>query len=152
MIAVQFYDVVLWVHIMAVVVSFGALFTYPLWFGLLRSSEPAQRVLFHRAQAAIARFVVSPGLLVIIAAGAYLASDRHFWSKAWVSVPLVIAVVLGGAAGAFFSPREERLAALAATGGGPHYDRLLAQVRTVSYLAMLLVLVAAFFMVTKLGG
>ena len=51
--------------------------------------------------------------------------------------------------GAYFGPREERLSELAE---GPDYDRLFAQVRTVSYAAMLLVLVAAFFMVTKPGS
>ena len=37
-------------------------------------------------------------------------------------------------------------------GGGADYERLFVQVRNVAYLAMLMVLVAAFFMVTKLGA
>jgi hypothetical protein len=150
--AIVFYDVVLWVHVVAVVVAFGGVFTYPVWFGILRSWEPAQRGLFHRAQATLGKWVISPFLLLVILAGAYLASDRDYWSEVWVTVPLVIAIVLGGLGGAYFSRREDKLAELADAGGGPEYDRLFGEVRNVSYVAMFLVLVAAFFMVTKLGA
>jgi hypothetical protein len=152
MVAITTYNVVLWVHITAVVVGLGGVFTYPVWFGIVRSWEPAQRAGFHRAQAAIGRFVISPGLLVIILAGAYLASDADVWSKVWVTVPLIIAIGLGALGGVYFGPKEDRLAALADAGGGAEYDRLFAQVRNVSYGAMLSILVAAFFMVTKLGA
>ena len=150
--AILFYDVVLWVHIVAVVVGLGVVFSYPVWFHAIRSWDMPERANFHRAQGAIGRFVISPGLLVIILAGAYLASDRDYWSKVWVTVPLVIAIVIGGLGGAYFAPRETRLAELAAAGGGPEYDRLFVQVRNVGYVSMLLILVAAFFMVTKLGA
>jgi hypothetical protein len=150
--AILFYDVVLWVHIVAVLVAFGGVFWYPVWFGIVERWEPAQRANFHRAQATFGKYVISPFLLLIILAGAYLASDRDYWSEVWVTVPLVIAIVIGGLGGAYFGPREDRLAALADGGGGAEYERLFVQVRNVAYLAMLLVLVAAFFMVTKLGA
>jgi hypothetical protein len=152
MLAVTTYSVVLWVHIVAVLVAFGGVFTYPVWFGLIQRWQPAERAHFHRAQATLGKFVISPFLLLIILAGAYLASDRDYWSEVWVTVPLVIAIVLGGLGGAYFGPREDKLAGLAEAGGGVEYDRLFVQVRNVSYAAMLLVLVAAFFMVTKLGA
>src|SRR4051812_9494911 len=151
MLAVQFYDVVLWVHIVAVVTAFGGTFWYPVWFEVLKGWDPAARANFHRAQGMLGRFVISPALLVIILAGAYLASDRDYWSETWVTVPLVIAIVLGGLGGAYFAPRENRLAELADGGGGAEYEGLFTQVRNVGYVAMVLVLVAAFFMVTKLG-
>jgi hypothetical protein len=150
--AILFYDVVLWVHIVAVLVAFGGTFWYPVWFHILQSWEPAQRASFHRGQGVLGKFVISPFLLLIIVAGAYLASDRDYWSEVWVTVPFVIAIVLGGLGGAYFAPRENKLAELAAAGGGAEYDRLFVQVRNVGYAAMLLVLVAAFLMVTKLGA
>ena len=64
--AVLFYDVVKWIHIMAVVVAFGGAFTYPIWFRFVRGAPLTDRVMFHRAQAFIGRFVISPGLLVIV--------------------------------------------------------------------------------------
>jgi hypothetical protein len=150
--AVLFYDVVLWVHIMAVVVAFGGAFTYPVWFGLIARAPTSERALFHRAQAFIGQRVISPGLLVIVLAGVYMASDRHYWSKAWVTVPFVIAIILGGLGGAYFGPREKRLAELSAAGGGAEYTKLFAQVRNVTYVAIALVLIAAYMMVTKVGS
>ena len=152
MLAILFYDVVLWVHIIAVVVAFGGVFWYPVWFRLVRDWGPPQRASFHRAQGVFGRFVISPFLLLLILAGVYLASDRHYWSETWVTVPFVIAIFIGGLGGMYFGPKERKLAELADGGGGAEYESLFAQVRIVSYSAMVLVLVAAFFMVTKLGS
>jgi uncharacterized membrane protein len=152
MLAVLFYDVVKWVHIMAVVIAFGGAFTYPIWFARVRRASPPERAFFHNAQAFLGQWVISPGLLVIVVAGIYMASDRHYWSKAWVTVPFVIAIILGGLGGAFFGPREKRLAELAAEGGGPEYERVSGQVRTVTWVALVLVLIAAYMMVTKVGS
>jgi uncharacterized membrane protein len=152
MLAVTFYDVVKWLHIMAVVVAFGGAFTYPIWFTMLRRAEPAERAFFHRVQAFLGQRVISPGLLVIILAGAYMASDRDLWSKMWVTIPLLIAIVIGGLGGMFFGPKEKRLAELAAEGGGPEYERVAVQVRNVTYVSLALVAIAAYMMVTKLGS
>ncbi len=152
MLAITFYDVVLWVHVMAVVVTFGVTFTYPLWFAYLQRASAAERAGLHGLQATIGKRIIGPGTLVILLAGAYLASDRDLWGEAWVVVPLVILVVLGGLGGAYFGPREERLSALARAGDEDGYRSLLGRVRSVGYLSSALVLVAAFFMVTKLGA
>jgi uncharacterized membrane protein len=86
---------------------------------------------------------------VALAAGIYLATDRHYWDENWVGIPLLILVVLMGITGAYFIPRQKRLAELAEAGAGPEYARLADQVRTVALLAAALVLVAIFFMVAK---
>ena len=56
MATVQFYDVVLWVHIVAVLVAFGGTFWYPVWFQLLKGWAPPERAKFHRAQLTLGRF------------------------------------------------------------------------------------------------
>ncbi len=150
--AITFYDVVLWVHVMAVVVTFGVTFVYPLWMGVLAREPLAARARFHRLQALTGKRIIGPGTLVILLAGAYLASDRDLWGEVWVIVPLIILVVLGGLGGAFFGPREERLAALAEAGDEAAYGPVFAQVKWGGHVATALVLVAAFFMVTKLGA
>ncbi len=150
--AITFYDVVLWVHVMAVVVTFGITFTYPLWFAYLQRASAAERAGLHGLQATIGKRIIAPGTLVILLAGAYLASDRDLWGEVWVVVPLIILIILGGLGGAYFGPREERLAVLARDGDQTGYRQLLGQVRTVGYASSALVLVAAFFMVTKLGA
>jgi len=152
MLAVTFYDAIKWIHIMAVVIAFGGAFLYPLWFRFVREAPTDQRVFFHKAQAFIGQFVISPGLLVIILAGAYLATDRDYWSEAWVTVPLLIAIGLGALGGLYFGPKERQLAELAQQGGGQEYTRLFTQVRNVTYVALALVALAAYFMTTKLGS
>jgi uncharacterized membrane protein len=152
MLAILFYDVVKWIHVMAVVVAFGAAFTYPVWFTFVSRAPTEQRAFFHRTQAFIGQWVISPGLLVIVVAGIYMASDRDLWSEAWVTVPFVIAIILGGLGGMYFGPKEKRLAELAAGGGGQEYTQLFAQVRNVTYVALALVAIAAFMMVTKVGA
>ena len=93
--------------------------------------------------------VVNPAGSLALLAGVYLASDRSYWSEVWVSVPLVILIVLLGITGAYFIPRQERLAELAEAGGGPEYAALAAQVARVAFASAGLVVVAIFFMVAK---
>jgi hypothetical protein len=140
--AVQFYDVVLSIHVMAVIAAFGVWFAYPL---LVPRGDAAA----HRAQVRVARMVVTPAGTLALLAGIYLASDRSYWSEVWVSVPLVILVVLMGITGGYFIPRQQRLAALAEAGAGPEYAALATQVTRVALAAAALVLVAVFFMAAK---
>jgi hypothetical protein len=140
--AIVFYDVVLSIHVMAIVAAFGVWFAYPL---LVVGGDAAA----HRAQARVARMVVNPAGTLALLAGVYLASDRSYWSEVWVSVPLVILIVLMGLTGAYFAPRQQRLAELAEAGAGPEYTALAAQVARVAFLAAGLVVVAIFFMVAK---
>jgi hypothetical protein len=140
--AILFYDVVLSIHVMAVVAAFGVWFAYPLL--VARADAGA-----HRAQVRVSRAVVTPAGTLALLAGVYLASDRSYWSEVWVSVPLVILIVLLGITGAYFIPRQQRLAELAEAGSGPEYAALARQVARVAFLAAGLVVVAILFMVAK---
>jgi hypothetical protein len=148
---VSFEEFLVWVHVSAVVAGLGALFATPLLIALARGSEPAQAAALHRAQRAITTRLGNPGLLVVFLAGAVLASIEDVWPELWVTIPVIIVVLLGGIGGAFLAPRERRLVELAEAGGGPEYRRVLGQVATASYVSLALVLVAAFFMVTRVG-
>jgi hypothetical protein len=140
--AVQFYDVVVSIHVMAVVAAFGIWFAYPL---LVPRGDAAA----HRAQVRVARMVVTPAGTLALLAGIYLASDRSYWDKSWVGVPLVILIVLMGITGGYFIPGQQRLAELAQHGAGPQYDALAGQVARVALVAAGLVVIAVFFMVVK---
>ena len=115
-VAIFFYDIVLSIHVMAVVAAFGVWFAYPL---LVTRGDAAA----HRAQVRVARLVVTPAGTLALLAGVYLASDRSYWSEVWVSVPLLILIVLLGITGAYFVPRQERLAELAEAGAGRRVRR-----------------------------
>ena len=144
--------VLVWVHVSAVIAGLGALFASPLLMGLARRSPPDQAAALHRAQRAIGTRIATPGLLVVFLAGALLATIDDVWSEIWVTVPITIALILGGIGGAFLAPRERRLIDLAEGGGGSEYQRVLGQVQAASTISLALVLVAAFFMITKVGG
>jgi uncharacterized membrane protein len=155
MLVLEFYNVVLAVHIMAVVIAFGVLFAYPILVPWLRRAHPEAMPGFHEAQGRIDRFLVSPGLVVILAAGIYLASKADVWSEVWVSVPLLILIALGALGGAFLTPTQRKLAELARrdlSGGGAlgaEYDALLSRWTSGAVAAMALVLIAIFLMAAK---
>ena len=156
--ALSFHDVVLSVHIMAVVVAFGGMFAYPIFVGLGRRMDPRGMPYFHRTQQQIIRRVLTPGLVVVILAGIYLAADLSAFSKAYVGIGFVAAFVLGGLAGGYFAPREGQLAKLAerdlAAGGelSAEYDALIHQVSSVGALAGVIVLATIFVMAIHLGA
>ena len=150
--AIVFYDVVLSVHIVAVVVAFGVTFTYPLIYAVAAHSDWPQRAALHGVQQRISRRYISFGLLAVVLAGVYLASDRDLWGEPWVAGPMVIAILIGGIGGGYLGPRETRLAEIAGAGGDEAaYGKVLRQARLASTVVSLLVLLAIFLMTTKPG-
>lgn len=154
--SITFYGVVLSVHIMAVVVAFGFSFAYPVFKPWARSKHPEALPVIHDMSERLGKLVMSPAMVVVLICGIYLASDADVWSEVWVSVPLVILIVIGGLGGAYFAPRERKLAELArrdlGEGGGTlsaEYDDLFQQVSIVAYANCALVLIAIFFMAAK---
>src|ERR1700736_4340708 len=122
--AASLYEVILAVHIMAVVVAFGVAFAYPIMFAVAARADPRSLPVMHRVEYTIERFLINPGLLVVLAAGIYLASEGHHWSEFFVQWGLGAVVAIGAAVGAVMIPtakRAETLAArvVAAQGDGP---------------------------------
>jgi uncharacterized membrane protein len=158
MLAFAFYDVVLAVHVMAVVAAFGVTFAYPVFVPWLRRTHPAAMPAIHDSRDRVGRLLMSPGMGVVLLAGIYLATKAKVWSEAWVTVPLVILLIVGALGGVFFAPKERKLAELArrdlAAGGSfsAEYDALFARVATVGLATIALVMIAIFFMVAKPGA
>ncbi len=156
--AITFYDVVLTVHITAVVAAFGVIFTFPVIDAQLRRASPGDLAALHRMHAVHGQRVITPAMTVVLVAGLYLAIDRWSLGDAWISAMLAILVVLFALGGAVLAPLDLRLAELAerdrAAGGRPsaNYDRAARQAALFGGLALALVLVAIFFMVAKPGS
>ena len=154
-IAIFFYDVVLAVHIAAIVIAFGVTFSYPIVLPWLRATKPEAMSTYHAIQGRVGQFLIMPAGVLALLSGAYLASDRDYFGETWVVVPLLILLVLLAAGGLFFKPVEERLAELAerdmAAGGplGAEYDALFKRAGAVGAASSALVLVAIFFMAAK---
>jgi Sec-independent protein secretion pathway component TatC len=147
--AVALYDIVLWLHITAVVTAFGALFAYPVFLAVNAKAPIAQRAALHHAQIAFSKRVTGPAIGVILLAGIYLASDRHLWSEVWVTVPLVLLFVIAGLGMTVLRRGEERLEATAEAGDEPAYASALGTLQTWTYVTLALIVVAIFFMAVK---
>jgi hypothetical protein len=157
--AVSLYDVILAIHIMAVVVAFGVAFAYPIMFVVAARHDARGIPLLHRIEYTTGRWLTNPGLLVVLLAGIYLASKGHHWSEFFVQWGLGAVVVIGGAVGAVMIPgakRAEVLAArdLLAAGEGTvepseEYRAVVQRLTAVGSLLSLLVLVTILFMAIK---
>lgn len=153
MLAVRFYDVVLSLHIIAIVLAFGVTFAYPILMPFLGRNHPQALGPIHEAQERIGKYLIMPAGVVALATGIYLAVDRDYFSEIWVQVPMAILIILLGLGGAFFSPKERRAAELARQDpGGAEYRAISGQVAKVGAASSLLVLVAIFFMTAKPGA
>jgi uncharacterized membrane protein len=115
---------------------------------------------WHRVQHELGNKLITPGAIVLLIAGIYLAAAGNYgFSDAFVGIGIVIVVVLLGLAHGFFGPNELRAAEAAqrdidAAGSGevtlgPEYQALAKRLATVGIAANVLVLVAIFIMVMK---
>lgn len=153
MLALRFYDAVVALHVMAIVVAFGVVFTYPVVLPWLRRQHPGSMAVAHQVQGRLGRYVITPAATVALVAGVYLASDADLWGEVWVIIPLVILIVILGVSGAVSAPTERRLVQLASGGvDSAEYDATFRRLLLAQVAVAVLVLVAIFFMVTKLGA
>ena len=148
--AVTLSETLLTLHILAVVVAFGGALSYPLWFRMVQEGTPEQRAFFHRAQANLGKFLITPAIVVIFATGAYLASDHDLWSEGWVLLPTAILVIILLLGVGVLGPSEERLSRDAERGDQREYDVTFRRVRLVTWLAGALVVIATFLMVARI--
>jgi uncharacterized membrane protein len=117
------YDFVLALHVLAVVIAFGWTFALPLMFVVASRHAPRSLPVLHRIEYTGMRFMLNPALLVIVAAGAFLAGEGHHWSEFFVQWGFAAVVVIGAVAGSVMIPTAKRaeqaaLADLAAAGDG----------------------------------
>jgi hypothetical protein len=128
-------------------------------FAAVSRSDPRSLPLVYRIEYTTERWLVNPGLLVVLLLGIYLASEGHRWSEFFVQWGLGAVVVIGGAVGAVMMPtakRAELLAqrSLADAGDGPvelgeEYRGAVRRLSLVGGLLSALVLITILFMVIK---
>ena len=157
--AVQFYDVVVWLHITAAVLAFGPTFGYAFFQTVAERTDPRAVPAVMRAMSMIDRFLVTPGILVVIAAGLYLTIDRFEFSDVFVGVGILAAIVLLGLVHGFFGPAERKLTELAerdieaARGGevelSDEYLAISKRTGQIGTLAGLIVILTIYFMAAK---
>ena len=158
MLSVMFYDVVLTIHILAVVLAFGVVFAYPIIDSQMKRAGPGALPNLHRLHLVLATRLVQPAMTVVLLAGLYLALDRWSLGDPWISATFAILIVLFGLTGAILIPADKRLAELAErdlqAGGAPSADYVALSRRAdlVGSVALLLVVIAIFLMTGKPGA
>ena len=166
--AAVFSDFILAIHILGVVVGFGAVFAFPMLFAAAVRADPVMIPWLLRARQRVGRYLVNPGLLVVVLAGIYLASDEHQWSKFYVGWGIIAAVVVGAIEGSFIvrpagrlaAMAERDLAASAVPAGGQRtsatwsteYTAALRRFTLAGNLMALIVVVTIFLMATHAGA
>jgi len=158
-IAASAYEIVLALHIMAVVVAFGVTFAYPVIFAVGARNDPRSLPVLHRIEYSIERYLINPGLLVVLAAGIFLASDGHHWSEFFVQWGLGAVIVIGALVGSVMIPSAKRAELLAArdieaAGAGAiamsaEYQAVVRRLTLVGSLLSGLILLTILFMVVQ---
>lgn len=121
--AVSFYDVVLWLHVSAVVVGFGSTFAYGIFLAVAARSHQRSLPGLLRAMQANDRSLVTIGGVLVLVTGLYLAASQWEFSDFFIGWGIVAVLVLLGLVHGYFVPNERRGAEaaerdIAAAGSG----------------------------------
>src|SRR5262249_25958180 len=149
------YKIALFLHILAVVIAFGPTFGYALFFSVAPQYPQAVPAILTGVQKCD-RYLVNPGMIVLLLAGIFLLSSGDWDAgKAFIVVGFVAIIVLFGLQHAFFQPQTRRAKGLAErdlrSGDELSEEFMIVSGRLgqVGTLAGLIVVVTIFFMVYK---
>lgn len=150
------YGIGKFVHVLAVVVAFGPTFAYPVFGAVARRAAPRSVPGVLRGILWADRFLVTPAMVVVLAAGIYLLSEGDIPSnQAWVMVGFVAIVALFAIAHGFLVPQRRRALEIAerdleaGEALGAEFEALCRRITLAGQAAALIVVVAIFFMVVK---
>jgi uncharacterized membrane protein len=149
------YKFALFLHILAVVLAFGPTFGYALFFSVVPQHPRATPAILAGIQKTD-RYLVNPGMIVLLLAGIYLLADGPWrTSDAFVSVGFLAILVLFGLQHGFFQPKIREARALAerdlkaGDALSAEFTTLGDRIGKVGTIAGLIVVVTVFFMAYK---
>lgn len=154
--SVEFFNVVLFFHILAVVMAFGPPFVYGLFFTIAQREGGAGVPAVGKAILTWDRTIGTAAMVVILLSGIYLASrDPWEFSDFFVSWGFVAIIALFGLVHGVIIPRTRRLVEAAERdlrgGGEPsgEVDAIGAQLARVGPIALLIVVLTIYVMTAK---
>lgn len=150
------FSIGLFIHVLAVVLTFGPTYGYAFFVSAAEENSPRSIPTVLRGILTIDRYLVTPGLVVILLAGIYMVIDAEISaSHAFVTVGFIAIIALFGMAHGFFRPQTQRALELAerdlAKGDvlSPEYEAISKKLETGGKIAGLIVIIAIFFMVVQ---
>jgi Predicted integral membrane protein (DUF2269) len=111
--AVQFYDVIVWLHVSSVVIAFGPTFAFGIYLAMTGRNHPRSLPAVIEAQNVVTRTMVTIGGVLVLLTGIYLTADRWDFGYFFVTWGLIAIIVLLGLAHGFFLPHDRRALAAA---------------------------------------
>ena len=157
--AVQFYDVVLWLHIAAVVVGFGSTFAYAVILAVAQKSDPRSLPGVLAGIAANDRTVVTIGAIIVLVTGLYLTIDAWEFSEFFIAWGVIAVLLLLGLSHGYFLPNGKKASAAArrdidraGTGEvefGPEFNDTSGKLAKMGTFAGLAVLLTVYVMTAK---
>jgi len=149
------YKFAVFLHILAVVLAFGPTFGYALFFSVVPQHPRATPAILAGVQKCD-RYLVNPGMIVLLLAGLYLLSDGPWeTSDAFIGIGFLAIIVLFGLQHGFFQPKVREALELAKrdlkSGDdlSEEFTALGDRIGKVGTLAGLIVVVTIFFMAYK---
>jgi uncharacterized membrane protein len=150
------YKIALFLHILAVVLAFGPTFGYGFFVAAAEGNSPRSVPTVLRGVQMVDRFLVQPGLIVLLLAGIYLLADGPWEAgDAFISIGFLAIIVLFGLSHGFFRPQTAKALELAErdlkAGDtlSDEYGAISKKLENVGKLAGLIVVVTIFFMAYK---
>ena len=146
---VQFYDVVVFLHITAVVLAFGPTYAYAVFFAVAAKGEAAGLAAVGRGVLTWDRTAGTLGMTVILISGLYLTAERFDFSDFFVSWGFAAILVLFGLAHGFFIPTTKRFVAAVEAGRDDEVQELTQRFNVVGPIAGLIVILTIYVMTAK---
>jgi hypothetical protein len=149
------YKIALFIHVLAVVLAFGPTFAYALFSTVSATFPRATPALLEGIQRTD-RYLVMPGMIVLIVAALYMQVDGD-WdsSEAFIGVGFLAFAILLALQTAYFTPRVRKARAIAERDLekgdelSQEYQDVAQRIGQVGSLAGLIVVVTIFFMTYK---
>lgn len=157
-VAVEFYNVVKFFHILSVVLAFGPTFAYGVFITFAAREGGVAVPAVGRAMMTWDRIAGTGGMTVLLLSGIYMVSDSPAWeaSDFFVSWGFVAVIALFGVTHGYFAPRTRQAVQLAerdlqrgGEGLSEEFDTLGAQIARVGSIAGLLVVLTIYVMTAK---
>lgn len=151
------YKIALFFHVIAVVVALGPTFGYGIFFSVL-PKYPRSAPALIEGMRRIDRYLVNPGLVLLLVAGIFLLADSgSVWGSSdfFVVWGFIAIIALFAVQHGFFASRSARLQKIAerdlAAGEGfsPEFEAASQRMAQVGAATGLLVVLTVFFMVYK---
>ena len=147
---VEFYNVVVWAHITAVLLAFGPTFAYGVFFATAGKTNPAAAPTIGRAIITWSRIATRLGIVVILITGLYLVDDLSWgFDSFFVTWGIAAVLILFGLSQWYFIPNTEKFVEAAEAGRQEDAMEIAGGQRKVGPIAGIIVILTMYVMTAK---